>query len=299
MKVLLITDPLPSAPYLAALRQAAPDLRVTAWQRDLPAAEWQDADVVLGWRLPPGVAGSLPRLRWVCSIAAGVEKLLVPDLPADVPISRIVDPDQALGIAQYVAMMALRHLRELPRYEAQQVARAWERHPIAAARDTVAVLGQGATGREISRVLEALGLSVRGWSRSGGLSLADALRGARVVVCALPLTAQTEGLLDARAFGLLPQGSYLINVARGAHVVEADLIQAITSGHLAGAALDVQAREPLPPDSPLWTTPGVTITPHIAAQSSVATIVRQFLDGLAALQAGSALPHRVDRSLGY
>ncbi len=299
MKVLLITDPLPAAPYVAALRELAPDLQVTVWQRDLLPAEWQDADVVLGWRLPAGVAGALPRLRWVCSIAAGVEKLLVPDLPANVPMSRIVDPDQALGIAQYVAMMALRHLRELPRYEAQQAARSWDRHPMAAARDSVAVLGMGETGREIARVLESLGLTVRGWSRSSGLSLADVLRDARIVVCALPLTAQTEGLLDARALGMLPRGSYLINVARGAHVVEADLIQAIESGQLAGAALDVQAREPLPADSPLWAVPGVTITPHIAAQSSLATIARQFLDGLAVLQAGAPLSHQVDRGLGY
>jgi phosphoglycerate dehydrogenase-like enzyme len=118
-------------------------------------------------------------------------------------------------------------------------------------------------------------------------------------VCALPLTAETSDLLDARAFAAMPRGSYLINVARGGHVVESDLIAAVQAGHLAGAALDVQRREPMADDDPLWQVPGITITPHIAAQPSVATIAAQFVEGLRSLEAGTTPPQTIDRLRGY
>ena len=119
------------------------------------------------------------------------------------------------------------------------------------------------------------------------------------MVCALPLTTQTEGLLNAQAFAAMPRGSYLINIARGGHVVEADLIDAVRSGHLAGAALDVQRREPMASDDPLWTVPGITITPHIAAQPSTTTIAAQFVEGLRCIAEGSPPPQTIDRARGY
>lgn len=299
MKILLLTHPLPADPYLDALRRLRPTDELVVWSRDQPVARWADAEVVLGWRFPAGVANALPRLRWVCSVAAGVEKLLVSELPAAVPVSRIVDPDQALGIAQYVTAMALRFARELPRYDVQQRERIWTRHPMAAARHRVCVLGQGATGQEISRMLAACGFDVQGWRRSQGRALHEALREAQIVVCALPLTPETTGLIDREALAAMPRGGALINIARGAHVVEDDLVAALRSGHLAFAALDVQVNEPLPPESPLWDAPNLVITPHIAAQSSVETIIAQFVEGLEALQAGRPLPRPVDRQLGY
>lgn len=299
MKILLLTHPLPAEPYLDALRRARPADEIVIWSRDLPAARWADAEVVLGWRFPAGVACAMPRLRWVCSVAAGVDKLLVPELPAAVPVSRIVDPDQALGIAQYVTAMALRFARELPRYDGQQRERVWTRHPMAAARHRVCVLGQGATGQEIARMLAACGFAVQGWRRSQGRPLHEALSEAQIVVCALPLTPQTTGLIDREALAAMPRGGAFINIARGAHVVEDDLLAALRSGHLAFAALDVQVNEPLPPESPLWDAPNLVITPHIAAQSSVETIVAQFVEGLEALRAGRPLPRLVDRQLGY
>jgi phosphoglycerate dehydrogenase-like enzyme len=162
----------------------------------------------------------------------------------------------------------------------------------------VLVLGWGAIGREIGRVLQALGLQVTPWQRSSG-PLHAALAGAELVINALPLTPATEGLLDAAAFAAMPRGSYLVNIARGQHVVEPDLIAAITRGHLAGATLDVQATEPLPADDPLWTVPGITITPHVAGQSSPDTVAAQFLAGLQALRDGAPLPNVVDRARGY
>jgi phosphoglycerate dehydrogenase-like enzyme len=232
-------------------------------------------------------------------VAAGVEKLLVPDLAPQVPVSRIVDTEQAEGIAQFVVMMALRHARGLAGYEVQQLERAWRRQPVAAVRSRVAVLGMGTMGGAVARLLGAVGFEVQGWSRSSATPLDAVLARADIVVCALPLTAQTDSLLDARAFALMPKGSYLINIARGAHVVEPDLIAAVASGHLAGAALDVQRNEPMPADDPLWSVPGITITPHIAAQSSPQTIATQFVAGLRCVQRGETPPQVVDRARGY
>ncbi|HEY9237917.1 MAG TPA: NAD(P)-dependent oxidoreductase, partial [Burkholderiaceae bacterium] len=147
--------------------------------------------------------------------------------------------------------------------------------------------------------LGAVGFAVTGWSRSTGASLEALLGSSDIVVCALPLTPQTDGLLDAAAFARMPAGSYLINIARGAHVVEPDLIDAVRRGHLAGAALDVQRNEPMAADDPLWAVPGITITPHIAAQSSPQTIAAQFVAGLRCLERGEAPPQTVDRARGY
>jgi phosphoglycerate dehydrogenase-like enzyme len=282
----------------AAVLRLIPGLQLLSGFDEPDDAALAAVDIVLGWRFPRGVAGRLPALRWVCSMAAGVEKLLVPDLPAGVVLTRVVDPDQALGMAQYTAAVVLRHARGLARYDRQQADRDWTRHPMAAARQRVAVLGCGEVGREVARVLAALGFDVQGWRRDG-TPLQAALRDAQIVVNTLPLTAQTAGLLDAQAFAALPRGAYLVNIARGGHVVEADLIAAVGSGHLAGAALDVQAHEPLPPQDPLWAVPGISLTPHIAAQPSQDTVAAQFAANLQRLQQGLPLRNQVDRERGY
>ena len=298
LPILLLVDPALAAPLLSALQAQAPTLPVLPYSRALDDASLAPIEVALGWRFPPGVAGRLPALRWVCSIAAGVEKLLVPELPAQVQVSRMVDPDQALGIAQYVAAVLLRQTRGLAAYDGLQQQRLWQRRPMAAAKHRVAVLGWGEVGREIGRVLSALGFQVSGWRRSSG-PLGPVLAASDIVVNALPLTPQTQGLLDAAAFAAMPPGSYLVNIARGGHLVEADLIAAVRSGHLAGAALDVQAVEPMLADDPLWQVPGIAITPHIAAQSSPEVVVAQFLASLDRVRQGLAPLNPVDRSLGF
>ena len=299
MKVLLATQPMPAAAFIAAIRARAPELDLVEYGTSLDDDELASIDVLLGWQMPPGVAPKLARVGWICSIAAGVEKLLAPELAPHVRVSRIVDREQAAGIAQFVVMMALRHARELERYEAQAAARDWTRRPVPMARHAVGVLGTGAMGGEIAVWLERCGLAVTGWNRRSVQSLDEVLAASRIVVCALPLTDETEGLLDADAFAKMPRGAYVINVARGAHVVEADLVAAVRSGHLAGAALDVQRREPLPADDPLWSVPGITITPHIAGQSSTETIAEQFVASVRALELGEPLPNEIDRSRGY
>lgn len=297
--VLVITAVPAQLPPLAdAIRRLDPDIHFIAGHERPDDETLATVEVMLGWRLPKALVPKLRRLRWVCSMAAGVEKLLIPELPDSMPVSRVVDPDQAIGMAQYTAAMVLRHARGLARYEVQQIERAWTRHPMPASHLKVTVLGWGGIGREVGRQLESLGFVVRPWRRDG-TPLAEALRDAEVVVNALPLTPQTDGILNAAAFAAMPRGAYLVNIARGGHVVEADLIEAVKSGHLAGAALDVQAHEPMPADDPLWAVPGITITPHIAAQPAMATVAEQFVAGLNALRRGEPLPNRVDRARGY
>ena len=296
--ILLSADAVIAAPLVNALARLAPDLQLLPYSRSLDDATLAGIDVVIGWRFAPGVAGRLTSLRWVFAMAAGVDKLLVPDLAPQVQVSRMVDPGQALGIAQYVAAMVLRHVRGQPRYDAQQITRQWTRHPMGAVHPRVRVLGWGAIGREIGRVLQAIGFEVQPWQRSSG-PLHAALATADIVVNALALTPETEGLLDAAAFAAMPRGGYLVNIARGQHVVEPDLIAAVQSGQLSGATLDVQANEPLPADDPLWAVPGITITPHIAGQSSPDVVAAQFIAGLQAFRQGAPLPNLVDRSRGY
>ncbi len=168
MNILLLTHPMPAAPFAAAIRALAPDHELIEYRPDIDAATLAEIDVVLGWQMPRGVAAKMPKLRWVCAVAAGVDKLLVEDLAEDVPVSRIVDAEQAEGIAQFVVMMALRHARALPLYEAQQRERQWKRNPIAAVRSKVAVLGTGAMGSVVVRLLGAVGFEARGWSRGLG-----------------------------------------------------------------------------------------------------------------------------------
>ncbi|UUX93972.1 NAD(P)-dependent oxidoreductase [Aquabacterium sp. J223] len=299
MKVLLLTHPMSPVPFADALAQAAPGLDLRVWDKAMDDEALAQVEVLLAWRLPVGLAPRMPRLRWVCSVAAGVEKLLVPDLPAAVAVSRTVDPGQAFAIAQYVTLMALRHARRLPRHEGLQRERVWRREPSFAARHRVLVLGTGATGSAIAQMLSAVGFEVQGWSRRRGGEAGPLLAAADIVVCALPLTAQTERFFDAGRLAQMKPGAYLVNIARGAHVVEADLIDAVRSGHLAGAALDVQSSEPLPADHALWAVDGITITPHIAGEATPQTVARQFAEGLAALQAGRPLPRQVDRAAGY
>jgi phosphoglycerate dehydrogenase-like enzyme len=299
MKALLLTEPMPAAAFAAAISPLAPEIELVEYSSRLSDSDLADIDIAIGWRMPDGLAPRLPKLGWVCSIAAGVEKLLSPGLAPHVVVSRIVDPAQAAGIAQFVVTMVLRHARSLELYETQQRERRWRREPTPLATHRVSVLGTGAMGGAIVDWLGRVGFRARGWNRRSAETLEETLAQSDVVVCALPLTEATEGILDAHAFAAMPAGGYVVNVARGQHIVEADLIAAVRSGHLAGAALDVQCREPMAPDDPLWTVPGITITPHIAAQSSTEVIAAQFVAAWRALQRGDPVPNAIDRSRGY
>jgi glyoxylate/hydroxypyruvate reductase A len=226
-------------------------------------------------------------------------------------VMRVVDPLVSVGLGQYVLLMTLRHLRSLALLEAQQRAHDWTRHrPPDPYTVTAGILGMGEVGRSVAALLRGAGFNVVGWARSpkqlsgievhsGEDGLAEALSKSNYLICALPLTPETRGILNRETLRLLPRDAYVINVARGGHLIEDDLIALLDSGHLAGAALDVQEREPLPPESPLWDHPRITITPHIAAQASVESVSLQFAENWKRLRASQPLVNVIDRARGY
>ncbi len=309
MAILVLSSPLPSAPFAAALRAAAPEIAVWTEADDPPP---DAVEAILAWRLKPGVLPRYPQLRVLCSTGAGVDKLLsVADLPPGLPVTRVVDPAQAMEMAQHVLACTLQFTRELPRYAAQQARSEWRRHPIrSSGQCRVGILGLGEVGRCIAAAFRAVGYPVAGWSRSrrqvdgvqtyaGAAELPALLGRSDILVCVLPLTGETRGLLGRERLVQLPRGAFLVNVGRGEHVVEADLRALLDEGHLAGAALDVMEREPPPPGNWVWSHPRVAMTPHIASQASFETVAAQCIDALRRARAGLAQPLAVDRGAGY
>ncbi|HVL34988.1 MAG TPA: glyoxylate/hydroxypyruvate reductase A [Burkholderiales bacterium] len=259
---------------------------------------------------PP--AGTLSRLRGaklIQSLWMGVDGLLAdPELPRGVPLARLVDPGMVAAMTESVLAHVLDWHRHLYRYREQQRAATWRALEQRLAADrTVGILGLGALGAAAARGLAALGFRVAGWSRRPKAipgvhcttRLEELLPISDALVCLLPLTSATRGILDARAFSRMPAGGCLINLARGAHVVVPDLLAALASGHLAHAYLDVFEREPLPPADPLWSHPGVTITPHIAALTEPRTALPKVVANIERVRRGETPLDLVDRQAGY
>ena len=297
------------AAQLEALRRLAPDEAIHTGDAPGPA---EDVEAILAFRLPPGTVERHPRLRFVAAAGAGVDELIASSsIPERIPVTRAHDPIQAVRMAQYVALAVLRWHRELPRLERQQAERTWLRtasEPEAAW--TVGLMGYGALGRAVASSLSTLGYPLRAWTRTprdesgietfaGADALAAFASRTRVLVCLLPLTDATRGIVSDALLEALPRGTYVVNVSRGAIVDESALLRALDAGRLAGAALDVFQHEPLPPDSRLWNDARVLVTPHVAAMPNPETAARQLLDTLARARRGAPLLHVVDRSRGY
>lgn len=311
MTLLLATnlDADDEARWLALLRDALPGERIVT-QRTPGDAAAVDVAIVANPR-PRALVG-LPRLALIQSLWAGVERLLAdPDIPRDVPIARMVDPAMNEAMAETALWAVLALQRDFLDYAAQQHERRWMQHPQRRADEfPVAVLGLGQMGRAVARRLAANGFPVIGWSRTpvelpsittrhGETALGDVLAGARVVVNLLPLTDATRGLFDARRLAAMAQGASLVNLARGAHVVDADLLAALDAGHLHRAVLDVFHTEPLPEAHPFWGHPRVTVLPHAAAQTDPRSAAAIAARNVLALRAGRALEHLVQRDRGY
>jgi glyoxylate/hydroxypyruvate reductase len=308
--VLLFRSPVDSAArWSAEIARLMPDLDIRLWP-DLgdPAA----IDYALVWRPEPGLLASLPNLKLILSLGAGVDHILCdPLLPRGVPIARLVDPYLTAAMSEYVVLQVLRMHRQDLDYRDQQPARIWREFPQKNAGERpVGILGFGEIGRDAARKLNALGFPVAGWGRrertidgfavfAGRVGLSRLLARSEILVCLLPLTAETQGILDAAAFAQLPRGAGLINAGRGGHLVEDDLIPALDSGQISAAALDVFREEPLPPDHPFWRHPRILVTPHIAGITNPATAAAIVLDTIRRFEAGAPLPNQVDPGRGY
>ncbi len=271
-----------------------------------------DVDVVLAWKPPHGLLARFPNLKLICSLGMGVDHLLEDaGLPRTEPIARLVDRNMAEQMSEYALYAVLHFHRRFDVYERFQRAGLWQELPLphTGAR-RVGVMGLGVIGEDCARKLAGLGFQVLGWSRTpkrvdavqcfhGPGQLERFLGESEIVLLALPLTPETTGILDARSLRLLPSGCYLVNIARGNLVVEADLLQALDAGHVAGAFLDVTENEPLPPGHRLWTHPKVRITPHIAGLTNPRTAIAPIAQNILRLGAGRPLLDLVDPARGY
>lgn len=309
--VALLSSVIPMQYLADAFEEAQPgiDVRLGA---DLGALE--DIDIAVCWFPPHGRLAQLSKLQLVQSLAAGVDHILAdPDLPRHLPLCRIVDDTMAAGMKAYVSWAVVQHHRGMKAYVASSDAATWEEQPVVSPRrHRVGIAGLGTLGLACADALATIGYQVRGWSRSaksdlpegvtgfhGADQLDDFLSGCDTLVCLLPLTPQTQGFLDAALFARLPRGAHLINVGRGDHLVEADLLPALASGQLSAATLDAFSQEPLPKDHPFWGHPNILVTPHIATRTDRLVIAQQTLANLAAIREGKRPPNQIDLERGY
>ncbi|MEO0540761.1 MAG: glyoxylate/hydroxypyruvate reductase A [Cyanobacteria bacterium P01_A01_bin.105] len=294
--------------WLAALRAALPTQTICTGA-DVPAAVRSQVQVAIVANPDPDELALFPHLQWVQSLWAGVERLLA--TPAPYKIVRMTDPQLAHTMAEAVLAWTLYLHRDMPSYRKQQQERVWQQRPQVLASDrTVGLLGLGKLGQAAAQRLGQQGFRVCGWRRSpsqidgvttfwGADGLTAMLRQSHILVCLLPLTAATKGLLDATALDQLPQGAALINFARGPIIVTEALLAALNQGHLSHAVLDVFEVEPLPSQSPLWQHPAVTILPHISAITTKATAAQIAADNIQQFLTGGNSPPGVNRTLGY
>jgi glyoxylate/hydroxypyruvate reductase A len=271
----------------------------------------------VSWRHRAGAFAGLPNLAAIFSLGAGVDHVLADPLLPKTPIVRVVDPDLTARMSEWVVMQVLLHQRQFRRYDRQQAEKIWaedEAQP-AAAEVRVGILGLGELGLDAARKLRAVGFAVAGWSRSrksapglasfhGREGLEALLARTDILVCLLPLTPDTRGLLNASLFAKLARdgrlgGPFLINAGRGGLQVEADIVAALDAGVLKGASLDVFETEPLPAASPLWAYPNVFVSPHNAAVSAPGSIARYIAEQILAFERGEPLRNLVDRGRGY
>ncbi len=295
------------ATWHAVFAAEAPDLRLVDWSPGTVAT----CRYLVAWAPPENLARVMPRLEAFFNIGAGVDHLPMVEIGEAVSIVRMVDPELTRSMVEYVILAVLAQLRDLPAYLQAQREGRWAPIPLRrAAEHPVGILGLGVLGQAVARAIVALGFPVRGWSTSektvegvrsfaGRAALPAFLGATRSLVCLLPLTGDTRGILDTALFAALPQGAGLINVGRGGHLVEEDLVAALDAGHLASAVLDVLTQEPPMVNHPLFRHPRVIATPHVASMTHPATAARQVIRAVRAHRREEPMENVVDRRRGY
>ena len=293
-------------PWVNAFRAALPDAEFSAWAPGSPAA-----DYAVVWAPPQAFFDEQPGLKAVFNMGAGVDALMKLNIQAQTQVVRLDDAGMSVQMAEYVSHAVVRHFRGLDVHEADMRSGKWLfRKPRMRADCPVGILGAGVLGARVAKALQGFEFPVNVWSRSAktidevrcyvGAEQREAfLAASKVLVCLLPLTPDTQNILNRRHLSLLQAGGYVINVARGAHLVDEDLTALIDSGHLAGATLDVFRQEPLPADHPFWSNPKITLTPHTSARTLREETVLQIADKINALRHGLPIAGVVNRERGY
>jgi len=288
-----------------------PDLKFYTWPQDQDVDK-TSIDYVLVWKPAAGVIKQFPNLKAILSLGAGIDGITCdPELPTDKPIVRLVDNSLSQGMTQFAVYWAIHFHRDLDKYQTFEQEKSWTQLPqVDAAHRRVGILGLGELGAAVGKALVNLQFDVAGWSRSekniegiksyyGAEDLPTFLAQTEILICLLPLTSETEGLLNADLFSQLPKGSVVINLARGKHLVDADLIAALDSGHLAAAVLDVFHQEPLPVDHLFWDHPKITVTPHIAALTFPHSGAEYVAGNIRRIERGETPLNLIDLKKGY
>jgi glyoxylate/hydroxypyruvate reductase A len=311
LTLLLDVPPGWAGEWAAPLSDLLPDLRVAMTGAD--EFDPGTIDYLATFRPTPGLIKQLTSLKAVFALGAGVDAILAdPDFRENVPLTRFVDRTLTREMAQYVVMHVLIHHRGQRYFDAAQAMNKWRQRPLPRrTEDTrIGILGLGELGTMSAERLRDLDFPVLGWSRTkktipgvesfaGAGELAPFLAHTDILVCLLPLTDETRGILNAKTFALMPKGSFVINAARGGHLIEDDLVQAIDTGQLSGAALDVFQTEPLPREAMLWNHPRITVTPHVAAITDRFAAARYVAANVTAFERGETPPNIVDPAKGY
>ncbi len=306
MKLLFCCAGTKPEPWIAGLRAALPAADVAVWEPGAPAA-----DYAVVWAPPQAFLDEQPGLRAVFNIGAGVDALLKLRLPPTARVVRLDDAGMSVQMAEYVCHAVIRHYREFDGYEADVRQGRWSyRKPRSRADFAVGVMGLGVLGSRVAQALRVFEFPVNGWSRSpkaldgvrgfsGREGFNDFLAASRVLVNLLPLTPDTQDILNRGTLSRLQPGGYIVNVARGAHLVDEELLALLDEGHLAGATLDVFRTEPLPAGHPFWTHPGMTVTPHTSARTLRDESIAQIAGKIRALEQGEPIAGIVDPVRGY
>ncbi len=308
MAIVIIRQDQKIEAWKTALKAADPNLQVFSYLEDHPVS---DIDMALVWKHPRGALTKYPNLRCIASSGAGVDFIFEDDYPKKTPITRVVDTMLANDMSEHVIAVVFSYLKNLGSYRLDQTRGIWKPRDYHRICDfTIGILGIGALGTVLANDLIKYGFKAKGWAQSkkaidglpmflGDAQLPSFLADIHILVCLLPLTEKTAGILNKALFDQLPKGAYIINVARGGHLVDADLLQMIDSGHLSGACLDVYHEEPLPATHPFWQHDKIHMTPHYASVSDTASVVPQIIENYQRLQDGRALLHQVSQNKGY
>ncbi|MBT8299396.1 MAG: glyoxylate/hydroxypyruvate reductase A [Maribacter sp.] len=292
-----------------ALMRAAPDIPIYSYLEDHAK---ERIKMVLVWKPPLGSLGDYPKLECIASSGAGVDFLFEDEkLPRNIPITRVVDEYLAKDMSEHVIALIFSHLKNLYHYKVDQCNKVWKPVDYYRIKDlSVGVMGLGALGKLLAEDLLKFGFNVQGWAASrknldgiktfaGDEEQEAFLKTTQILVCLLPLTKETFGILNTDLFAQLPKGAHIINVARGGHLVDGELLEMLDNGHLSGASLDVFNEEPLGVDHPFWEHPKVHMTPHYASVSDTSSVVPQIIANYRRLESGKELLNLVSKTKGY
>ena len=308
MHIAYKSDPLRGAHWQRWLAQHAPDIQLHIWP-EIDDAE--QVEVLVAWQPPDDVMATFPNLKALMSVGAGADQFDLSKLPPELPVVRMIEPGLTQGMVEYVTFAVLGLHRDMPRYFQQQHEQLWQTHRIYTAGERrVGVMGLGELGQASLKQLVSLGFNCAGWSRTprdidgvrcwhGSEQLAEFLAWSDILVCLLPLTDTTRGLLNAELFAQLPSGAALVQVGRGPQLNDDHLLAALASGQLSAAVIDVTDPEPLPAGHPFWHHPAIWLTPHIASQTQTDSAVAALVENLRRYQRGEPMVGVIDRNRGY